>query len=407
MKRHITFTTVSILMLVAMLGFAVANASTVQAAATASQITVENQAVNSGMVVIDSVMAAQDGWVVIYKNPNLESTDIVGHAWVHQGMNTGVKVIVNMSAIGNPSTLWAAFQADSEAPSVRQQWGSGGENIPGNAAQSGPTAVTAFATTATGTTAAKAITDRISIHNQDITSGLVLVDSVTTDQDGWVVIYRNPNFSADEIVGYAPVYRGTNTNILVKIDGNKVKDQTTLWAQLHVDAGIQNVFEWGNTKRQPDGESIQLFNDYPVTQKNHTITTSFATMASSTGTSTAAQAGTNRISVSNQALNTGVIVLDSVTAAQNGWVVIYRKPSFDAGDIVGYAPVYQGTNSGVRVTIDTAKLVDQPPTLWAVLHVDRGLSNIFEWGYQGRAFNDPPVFQKGSYVAAGFGTSGP
>src|SRR5512135_1965261 len=101
MKRHITFTTVSTLMLVAMLGFALAGATTVQAAPTASQITVENQNVNSGVVVIDSVMAAQDGWVVIYKNPNLNSNEIVGHAWVHQGMNRGVKVTVNMSAIGN------------------------------------------------------------------------------------------------------------------------------------------------------------------------------------------------------------------------------------------------------------------------------------------------------------------
>ncbi len=415
MKRQITFITFSTLVLVAVLALALPGATAVQAASTTSQITIENQNVNSGVVVADSVTAAQNGWVVIYKKPSLNSSDIVGHAWVHQGVNTGVKITVNMPAIGNPSMLWAAFLADNGEPSVRQKWGTGG--LPGEAAQNGPTALTAFATTAnpssavaqttTGKTSAKAITDRITIRNQDITSGLILVDSVTTDQNGWVVIYRNPNFSSREIVGYAPVYRGTNPHILVKIDATKMKDQANLWAQLHTDAGIQNVFEWGKTSQLPDGTSIEVFNDYPVTQNKRYITTSFATTASSAVTSTTPLTGTNQISVSNQALNTGVIVLNSVTAAQNGWVVLYRKPSFSAGDIVGYAPVYQGTNSGVRVTVDTSKLADQAPTLWAVLHVDGGLPNIFEWGYKGRAFADPPVFQKGSHGAAGFGTSGP
>jgi hypothetical protein len=324
-------------------------------------------------------------------------------------VNPGVKVIVNMPAIGNPSMLWAAFLADNSEPSVRQNWGANG--LPGSAAQSEPTGVTSFATTgssAMGTTSAKPITDGIKIHNQDISSGLVLVDSATTDQNGWVVLYRSPGFGTGDIVGYAPVYRGTNNNFLVTVDRSKVKDQPTLWAQLQADAGRQNVFEWGNSVRQPDGTFVQVFNDYPVTQKNHNITTSFATTAapaaSPAATSTASQKGTNQIKVGNQSLNTGVIVLDSVTAAQDGWVVIYSNPSFKASDIVGYAPVYQGTNNGVKVTVDTTKLTDQPPVLWAMLHADQGMPNVFEWGYRGRAYADPPVFPN---VTAEFGTSGP
>jgi hypothetical protein len=407
MKRQISFATISTLMLVVVLGLAAVSTSTVQAAAPANQIMVENQNVNSNVVVIDSVTATENGWVVIYKDPKLDSSDIVGHAWVHRGVNPGVKVIVDMDSIGHPPMLWAAFQADNGQPSVRQKWGDGGTNIPGNAAQNGPTAVTAFATTATGTTPAKGITNRITIHNQDISSGRVLVDSVATDRNGWVALYRNPNFNPDEVVGYAPVYRGTNNHVLVAIDSSTVKDLPNLWAQLHVDAGTQNVFEWGNTRRQPDGTLSQVFDDYPAAQQKHAITTSFATTAPAAGTSTAAPNATNQISVGNQALNTGVIVLDTVNAAQNGWVVIYRNPSFDTSDIVGYAPVYQGTNSGVRVTVDTSNLKDQPPMLWAVLHADQGLSHVFEWGYKGRTLSDPPALQKGFYVATSFGTSGP
>ncbi len=404
MKRQIRVISSSVV-LVAVMALALTGAITVQAAGFTNQIAVQNQNVDSGVVVIDSVTAAQNGWVVIYKNPSLDMNDVVGHAWVHQGVNPGVKVIVNMPAIDNPSMLWAAFLADNEEPSVRQNWGTNG--MPGTAAQSEPAAVTAFSTTGNtvmGSTSAKAVTDAITVHNQDISSGFAQIDSVTTNQDGWVVLYRSPDFSVGNIVGYAPVYRGTNSNLLVTVDRSKVKDQPTLWAQLHADAGLQNVFEWGNTVRLSNGEFAQVFNDYPITQNNHYIRASFGTTASPAGTSTTSAKSTNQISVSNQSLNTGVVMIDSVTAAQDGWVVLYRNPNFGAGDIVGYAPVYQGTNYGVRVTVDTSKLTDQAPILWARLHTDQGMPNVFEWGYRGRAYADPPVFPP---VTAAFGTSGP
>ena len=110
----------------------------------------------------------------------------------------------------------------------------------------------------------------------------------------------------------------------------------------------------------------------------------------------------NQILIHNQDINTGIIEVDAVTAAQNGWVVIYNNPNFTSGAIVGYAPVYKGTNMGVKVTVDTSKLANVP-ALWAVLHVDGGFQGVFEWGYRGQAFNDPPVFRNG-YVTAAFGT---
>ena len=407
MKRQIKFLTSSVA-LVAVMAFALAGTTPVQAAAVTNQIAVENQNVDSGVVVIDSVTAAHDGWVVIYKNPSLDSNDIVGHAWVHEGVNEGVKVTVNMSAIGNPPTLWAAFLADSTEPSVRQNWGPNG--LPGSAAQSAPAAVTAFATTGIAglvPTSGKTLTDGITVHNQDISSGLVLINSVTTNQDGWVVLYRSPNFDSGDIVGYAPVYRGTNPDVKIAVDASKLKDQSTLWVQLHADAGTLTVFEWGNWVRLADGTSIQVFNDYPVTQNNGYVRASFATTASPAATTTASSNIKNQISVSNQSLNTGVIVIDSVTAAQAGWVVVYRSPSLSAGDIVGYAPVYQGTNYGVRVTLDANKLTDQPPALWAALLADQGMSNDIATGNRGRVLSVLAGLPIVPNVIAGFGTNGP
>jgi hypothetical protein len=420
MKRNTRFILVSSL-LVAALALALVGATSVQAATVfTNKIAVQDQSVNTGIVVIDSVTAAQNGWVVIYKTPNLNSSDIVGHAWVHEGVNMGVKVIVNMPAIGNPSTLWAAFVADNNPPSVRQQWGSGGTELPGGAAQSKPAALTAFSTTgspAVNATSANAVTDRVSIRNQDITSGLILVDIITTNQNGWLVFYGSPDFSSSNVIGYAPVYRGTNTHVVARIDASKVKNQT-VWAQLQADAGALNVFEWGNTTQLSTGETVHVFNDFPITQNGRYIRTSFSTSASSTeaqqnstpgsqtNTTARTQKGANQISVTNQSLSTGIIVVNSVTAAQNGWLVIYRNPGFSSSDIVGYAPVYQGTNYGVKVAIDTTKLTNEPPMLWAALLADQGVPNAFEFQNRGHALGVLAHLPVMSNTIVGFATSG-
>jgi hypothetical protein len=43
---------------------------------------------------------------------------------------------------------------------------------------------------------------------------------------------------------------------------------------------------------------------------------------------------------------------------------------------------------GVKVTIDTAKVGEQA-TLWPVLHMDGGLQDIFEWGYNASNLRSP------------------
>ena len=122
---------------------------------------------------------------------------------------------------------------------------------------------------------------------------------------------------------------------------------------------------------------------------------------------TGVQAATlpSSITIRNQDLSSGVIVVDSVTAPVDGWIVVYKSPNFTPGQIVGYAPVYQGVNTGVKVTIDTAK-VGQLPTLWAILHSDGGVPGVFEWGIRNQSYDDAPIIVNGWYVEAAFGTAG-
>ena len=83
--------------------------------------------------------------------------------------------------------------------------------------------------------------------------------------------------------------------------------------------------------------------------------------------------------------------VDSVTAAQDGWVVVYKSPSnFTAGEIVGYAPVHQGVNTNVPVTIRTDRVKDLPG-LWMMLQADNGIPDLFEWGLRNQPYTDQPV----------------
>ena len=74
--------------------------------------------------------------------------------------------------------------------------------------------------------------------------------------------------------------------------------------------------------------------------------------------------------------------------------------------LVGYAPVYQGTNTGVKVALD-AKSIGDRSTLWAVLHTDQGTHGLFEWGNKFAAKADTPLNYQGQPVMTTFGTTTP
>jgi hypothetical protein len=112
----------------------------------------------------------------------------------------------------------------------------------------------------------------IVVKNQDLNNGVIVIDAVTAPQDGWVVVYKNPNnLTAGEIVGYAPVHQGVNSNVKVTLDTAKVGDAPTLWTVLQADNGLKGVFEWG-WKGQP-------YNDGPVVENGHNVVAAFGTAA--------------------------------------------------------------------------------------------------------------------------------
>jgi hypothetical protein len=196
-----------------------------------------------------------------------------------------------------------------------------------------------------------------------------------------------------------------------------------------VDNDVKGMFEWGQ-RGLP-------YNDPPATVNGQPVIAEFGTTTSQATTSAApvtpvttpapapaaaspapAQVSTKPtgnpgpIVVKDQDVTNGVITIDSVTAPQDGWVVVYKDPNFSSGDIVGYAPVKQGVNPNVKVTLDARRIdannkgrTGTLPTLWVRLHVDNDVKGLFEWGQRGLPYNDPPATMNGQPVIAEFGTT--
>ena len=119
--------------------------------------------------------------------------------------------------------------------------------------------------------------------------------------------------------------------------------------------------------------------------------------------SASAQTGgtANQIVIRSQETNTGQIMVDTVIAAQDGWLVVYTDTNLSPRSMIGWAPVHKGVNTNLKVNIDSEK-AEPEATLWAVLYVDRGVIGQMEV-----PLIDGPVQENGKTVMVAFGTQAP
>ena len=119
--------------------------------------------------------------------------------------------------------------------------------------------------------------------------------------------------------------------------------------------------------------------------------------------SASAQTGgtANQIVIQSQETNTGQIMVDTVIAAQDGWLVVYTDTNLSPRSMIGWAPVHKGVNTNLKVNIDSEK-AEPEAMLWAVLYVDRGVPGQLEL-----PLIDGPVQENGQTVMVSFGTQAP
>lgn len=218
----------------------------------------------------------------------------------------------------------------------------------------------------------------IVVHAQDVIGGQVMVTSVTAAQDGWLLIWRDVNGMPDELIGYAPVRQGANANIAVdvKTTDRKGNDNltATLWASLAPDANALTPFAAPDPSIMPGDSVLVVAFAGTLAGGAAPAVASAATIPTTGGVSnTPSVPKQNKISVHRQDAILGQVMVDSVTATQDGWLLIWRDANGAPGGLIGYAPVHQGVNTSVVVDIKTADRKgndDLPATLWATFAPD-------------------------------------
>jgi predicted lipoprotein with Yx(FWY)xxD motif len=105
----------------------------------------------------------------------------------------------------------------------------------------------------------------VTVNDQEIAENSVTIAEIVSDGAGWLVVHAQADGKPGPILGFAALEDGTNNDVVVEIDTEKVTE--TLYAMLHTDAGEVGTFEF------PDGP------DGPVMVDEKVVTPAFKIMA--------------------------------------------------------------------------------------------------------------------------------
>ncbi|RPI78255.1 MAG: hypothetical protein EHM41_25725, partial [Chloroflexi bacterium] len=110
------------------------------------------------------------------------------------------------------------------------------------------------------------------------------------------------------------------------------------------------------------------------------------------------EAVTPSVSVTNQELVDGAVTIPVIVSDGRGWMVIHIDDGGSPGEVIGVAPVADGSSADVLVPIDVTKATE---SLFAMLHTDAGTP--FSYDFPG---DDVPVMAGDQMVNVRFGLEG-
>lgn len=228
--------------------------------------------------------------------------------------------------------------------------------IAGAAGESGSTdgAPLPGATPATDRSGGTLHGNHLTVGNQVVGDGRVLVESAALMSDGYVAIHRTENGSRGAVVGHTHVSLGRHVGIEVPIEPGVLPEEgsVTLRAVLYGDDGDGEF----------DPESDRTLRSF----------------GSETEGTFSARAGEGSVAVLADGLqgqpSTGSVTLDRVELDRPGHVVLHADRDLEPGAVVGRTALDAGTHHNVTVELDDEFFADQDERfhLWAVLYPDDG-----------------------------------
>lgn len=328
-------------------------------------VTVDGQVVVNGTVRVDEVVSDGPGFIVIHATgADGNFGEVIGHTPVADGVNTNVVVNIDVATV--TPTLFAMLHTD-DGEIGTYEFGTVPET-------DGPVIVNEVIITPTFPV------EVLSAHDQ-IVDGAVMIHSVTMSADGFVVIHAtNEEGNFGEVIGFAPVTEGTNTDVMVELDGEATD---IIWPMLHFDTNEMGTYEFGTVEGADapvviDGAVATL----PIWIAPHIRVPNQIVLH---GDGIVSDMMTSTVHVGSVLSDgPGFIVIHAATAGDDG--------SMTFGEVLGFAPVEDGLSIDVMVELDGAPTA----VLYPMLHTDDGEIGTYEFGTVEGA--DAPVVVNGNVV---------
>jgi predicted lipoprotein with Yx(FWY)xxD motif len=352
-------------------------------------VTVKDQETDGTTIVVEDVVSQGPGWMVIHNQVNGNIGDPIGETAVNSGDNKNV--VVNIDPTKATPVMYAMLHVDAGTVG---KYEFPGPDIPVtiNGAMVSP------GFNATITTAVAPVTGEqpsVTVKDQETDGTTIIVEDVVSQGPGWMVIHNQVNGNIGDPIGETAVNSGDNKNVVVNIDPTKATP--VMYAMLHVDAGTVGKYEFPGP-------------DIPVTINGAMVSPGFNATITTAGTGTAtpnAQVGgaatpitlKPSITVKDQEIQNGSVVIPQVVSNGNWWLVIHRQNADGSmGEYIGQKLIKNGINTDVVVKINM-KLAT--PVLYAMLHEDNPPIGILEF-----PGSDVPVMENGQMIAPSFNVTG-
>ncbi len=304
----------------------------------------------SGVLVADEVSLPAPGWLTIYREFEGEPDAIIGRQALAPGVHENVEISVDIEQA--TETLFAGVHADRGAEGVF--------DYPGEDEPFPNEPETEFVVEL-------AIPQpQIEVEEQIVgEDGVITLARLELLEPTWILIHADVDGEIGPVIGGVILDAGSYENVPLAIDWRKATP--TLYAVLHRDGGEARVLDYPN-------------DDLPVLRNGRPIVAVFKAVYPP------------EILVFDQPVVDNQVVVERVISNGPGWITIYNELDGQPGFIIGHAPLTDGLNEQVAVSLLPSRLT---PQLYARLHVDSETGDDFNFPGQ-----DPEVRYNGRLPSA-------
>ncbi|AHY46497.1 Hypothetical Protein RradSPS_1214 [Rubrobacter radiotolerans] len=215
---------------------------------------------------------------------------------------------------------------------------------------------------------------------------------------GWLAVRADDGGEPGEVLGYAPLQEGENTDVQVSLD-TPVEGSGELFATVHADDPADGNFTYpdGDPTVESDGEAVQQSFAYDLSGAGEEAATDDQATDDAAADGAVGAVGAD-VNVGEQTGDgASVSVSGANLSGSSGWISVREDAGGEPGAVLGFAPLPEGENTDVEVPLDVA--LAGAGEVYVSVHADEPADGTFSY-----PDGDPTV--EGAVEAVPYSVSG-